>query len=184
MKMLDRDGMFYGALDLFTEKGTRFTMDELSKKLGISKRTLYENIRSKEDLSIFVVERYFEIVEERQRPIREDVSLPPEEKLRLLLTTTPPMPLTQLRMDAFRTEYPRAYALLDEKLTTGWERTFSVMDDGVAAGVFRNFDRELFARVYAAAIERLVTDQRAGGSKSFNETQQAMVDILLFGITA
>jgi AcrR family transcriptional regulator len=116
-------------------KGTKFTMDELAKSLGISKRTLYENIRSKEDLSIFVVERYFEIVEERQRPIREDASLEPVEKLRRLLTTTPTMPLTLLSMDAFRTEY-QGLCPAGRKTDQGWENTFSVMDEAVAAGVF------------------------------------------------
>ena len=182
--MLDKDALFYGALELFAEKGVRLTMDALSKRLGISKRTLYENVGSKENLSIFVVERYFEIVEERQRPIREDSSLDPVEKVRQLLTTTPSMPMARLGMDDFRREYPRAYALLDEKLSFGWENTFRVMDEGTAAGAFRVFDKALFARVYASSIEGLVTGQSVQGDAGFNELQRKLVDILLFGITA
>jgi AcrR family transcriptional regulator len=183
-KMLDKDELFYRALELFTDKGTKFTMDELAKSLGISKRTLYENVRSKEDLSVFVVERYFEIVEERQRPVREDASLEPVEKLRRLLTTTPTMPRALLRMDSFRVEYRRAYALLDARLTEGWENTFRVMDEAVAAGKLRPFDKELFARLYASGIEGIITDFGSSGSATFNEMQSKFVDILLFGITA
>jgi AcrR family transcriptional regulator len=182
--MLDKDSLFYGALELFTEKGIKFTMDELSKRLGISKRTLYENIRSKEELSVFVVERYFEIVEERQRPIREDTSLDPVEKVRRLLTTTPALPAARLSMVAFRAEYGKAYARLDRELTTGWDRTFAVMEEGVAAGRLRDFDRELFARVYASGIEGIVTDCGFSTGSTFAEMQSRFVDMLLFGITA
>ena len=180
--MLSKDALFYATMELFTEKGTKFTMDEVSKKLGISKRTLYENISSKEELSVFMVEKFFEIVEERQRPILEDSGLCAADKLRRLMTTTPSMPVGRLRMAAFRTEYPKAYALMDAKLSFGWESTFRVMDEGIAAGELRDFDKALFAMVYAAGIEALVTGYDAQSPASFNELQQRLVDILLSGI--
>ena len=37
-------------IDIFREKGVKFTMDDIANKLGVSKRTLYENINSKEVL--------------------------------------------------------------------------------------------------------------------------------------
>jgi hypothetical protein len=87
-------------------------------------------------------------------------------------------------MDSFRVEYRRAYALLDARLTEGWENTFRVMDEAVAAGKLRPFDKELFARLYASGIEGIITDFGSSGSATFNEMQSKFVDILLFGITA
>jgi AcrR family transcriptional regulator len=57
--MLDKDTLFYSTMDLIGRKGTKFTMDEVARNLGISKRTLYENILSKEALSIFMVNPLF-----------------------------------------------------------------------------------------------------------------------------
>ena len=37
-------------INIFKEKGVKFTMDDLANNLGVSKRTLYENIDSKETL--------------------------------------------------------------------------------------------------------------------------------------
>jgi AcrR family transcriptional regulator len=182
--MIDKDALFYSALELFSEKEMKFTMDELAKHLHISKRTLYENIHSKEDLCLFAVERYFALVEEKQKPIREDVSLDPVEKVRRLLTATPTMPLSRLRMGASRLEYPKAYALLDEKLNTGWEKTFRIMDEGVAAGKLKPYDKKLFARVYASGIEGILTDCGVAGSAAFVEMQSRFVDLLLFGLAA
>jgi AcrR family transcriptional regulator len=182
--MLDKDTLFYSTMDLIGRKGTKFTMDEVARNLGISKRTLYENILSKEALSIFMVTHYFEIVEDRQRPIREDASLDPVEKLRRLLTTTPNMPLLRFGSATLRTEFPKAYMLLDEKLTLGWENTFRVMDEGIAQGKLRDFDKLMFARVYASGIEGLISEYGLSSGMTFNEMQRRFVDLLLFGITA
>ena len=38
------------ALVEFAEKGVRFTMDDLSRRLGISKKTLYAQVRDKEGI--------------------------------------------------------------------------------------------------------------------------------------
>ena len=181
---LDKNALFYACMELFVEKGVRTTMDDVSRRMGISKRTLYQNIRSKEELADFLVTRYFEIVEEVQRQIREDASLDPVEKVRRLLTATPSLPLARFRMTEFRVEYPQAYALLDEKLSRGWEKTFVIMDECIAAGRFRPFNKELFARVYASAIEGLTLEFNQQSGMTFDHMQAPLVQVLLFGIVS
>ena len=39
--------IFIGGIEEFKDNGMKFTMDSLAKRIGISKRTLYENISSK-----------------------------------------------------------------------------------------------------------------------------------------
>ena len=43
-------------IDIFREKGVKFTMDDIANKLGVSKRTLYENIDSKETILSLLVD--------------------------------------------------------------------------------------------------------------------------------
>ena len=43
-----RETILQGSLELFRDRGIQFTMDDLSKRLGISKKTIYTVFRSKE----------------------------------------------------------------------------------------------------------------------------------------
>ena len=52
-------------IDIFREKGVKFTMDDLANRLGVSKRTLYENIDSKETLLNLLVDEVFDSVTEK-----------------------------------------------------------------------------------------------------------------------
>ena len=46
-----RDSILDGAAKLFKQKGLKsVTMDELAKSLGMSKRTIYENFKDKDEL--------------------------------------------------------------------------------------------------------------------------------------
>ena len=53
--MTTEEKLFETTFALYQEQGVKFTMDELALRLGISKKTLYELVRSKEEL----VERAF-----------------------------------------------------------------------------------------------------------------------------
>ena len=51
-------------IDIFKEKGVKFTMDDIATKLGVSKRTLYENVDSKECLLNLIVDTVFDSIAE------------------------------------------------------------------------------------------------------------------------
>ena len=61
--------IFDGAVEEFQYSGFRFTMDALAKRIGISKRTLYETIPSKEAVIEMVIDRTFEDIKEQQKVI-------------------------------------------------------------------------------------------------------------------
>ena len=52
-------------INIFKEKGVKFTMDDLANNLGVSKRTLYENIDSKETLLNLLVDDIFDSITEK-----------------------------------------------------------------------------------------------------------------------
>ncbi len=47
------------AIELFNEKGIKFTMDDLAKSVGMSKKTIYQMFRDKDTLVIEAVEYGF-----------------------------------------------------------------------------------------------------------------------------
>ena len=62
-------------IDIFREKGVKFTMDDLANRLGVSKRTLYENIDSKETLLNLLVDEVFDSVTEKGKEVINDDSI-------------------------------------------------------------------------------------------------------------
>lgn len=180
--MVNKDELFYESMKLIEKKGKKFTMDELAQHLGISKRTLYETVHSKNDLSIFLVERYFLLVDRAQKPIQENTDIDLAEKVRELLVAAPEISLPSYRMSEFREGYPQAYALLEHKLSHDWRKIFKVMDQGVKQGIFRTFDKNLFVLMYTSSIEGLTMKYNQESKKSLLDMQQKIVDMLLQSI--
>lgn len=69
-------------INIFKEKGVKFTMDDLANNLGVSKRTLYENIDSKETLLNLLVDDIFDSITEKGKEILNDATIDNLEKLK------------------------------------------------------------------------------------------------------
>ena len=76
-------------IDIFKEKGVKFTMDDIATKLGVSKRTLYENVDSKECLLNLIVDTVFDSIAEESKQIINDQNIDDIERLKRLLTILP-----------------------------------------------------------------------------------------------
>ena len=180
--MITFDQLFSEGMSLYFEKGAHFTMDELAARLGISKKTLYENIHSKDDLAVSMVEYYFARVADLQDRIHADTSLPPVAKLKKLLCATPDLPMRKYHLQELKRSFPAAYAVLDERLRQGWERTLAVLDEAKAEGAVKNIDSTLFSQIYSAAIEDILMQNDIHSDLTFKQKQEQIVEIILFGI--
>ena len=58
-------------LDLFNQKGLKFTMDDVAKQMGMSKKTLYTIFQDKEALFFEMVDRGFAAIKEEEAKIIE-----------------------------------------------------------------------------------------------------------------
>ena len=180
--MTNEIDLYQETLQLYREQGLKFTMDELSNRLCISKKTLYEMVASKEALICKLITHYFDLVDQAQDIIHADESLNSLERLRQLLCAAPALEIRRYHLRELKVKYPVAFQLLDEKLTKGWERTFSVIDQAKAEGFINpDLDNTMFSKIYARLIEELVTND-ISSDMDFRQEQQKLVDILLFGI--
>ena len=180
--MLTKAQLFNEAINLYWEHGIKFTMDELAARLCISKKTLYEMVRSKEDLTVQVVEYYFDGIAALQDAIHADVSLSAVQKLKKLLCATPDLPIRRYHLHELKMNFPAAFKLLDDRLRLGWERTFAVMDLASAEGALKNVDKPFFSKIYAAAIEDILMENEIDSALTFRQKQEQIVDMLLYGI--
>jgi hypothetical protein len=128
------------------------------------------------------LERYFDAVERQQAAIRADASLDALERVERLLCAVPEMPFRDYRIRELRRAFPEAYLRLTRWLETGWEKTFAVMDAAQAEGSLEDFDRELFSRLYAYAMEGLMLEREQLTTADFAALQRRAVRMLLGGI--
>jgi len=180
--MINQPLLFTEAMNLYWDRGVKFTMDELASRLCISKKTLYEMVDTKEDLFIQGIEFYFNGVAELQNTIHSDGSLSAVEKLKKLLCATPDFVIRKVHMHELKMNYPNAFKLLDDKLRLGWDKTLSVMDQAKAQGAVREIDNHLFSKIYASAIEEIILGNDNDSNLTFRQQQEQIVDMLLFGI--
>ena len=174
--------LFTEAMNLYWDRGIKFTMDELASRLCISKKTLYEMVHSKEDLIVQVVKFYFSGVADLQNAIHAESNLSALEKLRKLLCATPDFALRKVQLHELKMNYPDAFQVLDDKLRLGWEKTLAVLDQAKTEGSIRDIDNHLFSKIYAAAIEEIILDNENATNLTFRQQQEQIVDLLLFGI--
>jgi AcrR family transcriptional regulator len=180
--VINHPQLYTEAMNLYWEQGLKFTMDELASRLYISKKTLYEMVRSKEELIVQVIEFYFNGVAQLQNTIHADTSLTAVEKLKKLLCATPDFVVRKFHLQELKMNYPAAFKILDDKLRLGWEKTLSIIDQARAEGTMKEFDNNLFSKIYASAIEEIILSSDAETPLNFRQQQEQMVDMLLFGI--
>lgn len=138
--------IFDAASVVFGRQGYhKATVKEIAIEAGLGKGTLYEYIRSKQDLLFIVVEEgHRRILESVVKQIN-DASLSPEEKLRRAVQIQ--VGFIDHYSDAARALMPEVEGLTEydrdrmEKVKENYLQVFRrILDEGVAAGVFRDFD--------------------------------------------
>ena len=73
--------IFYKVTELFSEKGPRFTIEELARALGTSKRTIYERFKDKEELLEKTIDFFFKDIIEEGEEILNDKTLSKDERI-------------------------------------------------------------------------------------------------------
>lgn len=181
--------IFEAAVAVFSEKGfARATMEEIAKRVGIAKGTLYNNYRSKKELFLSLIEEGIERLESavgREVARREDIA----GKLEALIGA-------QL---SFFEEYRDYCKLLlsevwglgtrweeqVERLRSGYLRTIrDLIERGQAEGVIRkNLEADaaataVFGAVAAAALNAFVFETRY----RYESILQTLKELLLTGL--
>lgn len=174
-----------GTLEVFNQKGLKFTMDDLAGHLGISKKTIYMVFRDKEALFLAMVDYLFATIKEAEQNVVEDESGNTLEKIRKILGVLPEgykdVDFRQLYM--LKEKYPRIYEKVEEHLETGWETTIALLEQGVAEGVIRPVRIPILKMMLEASLEQFFQrDVLIRNRISYQEALDEVVNILVDGI--
>ena len=181
-----RDTILEGTIRAFNEKGLKFTMDDVAKTLGMSKKTIYTVFRDKESLFLTMVDYMFDSIKESERIILEDDNLSTIEKVRKILGVMPEsykdVDFRQLYL--LKDKYPSIYKQVEKRLETGWETTIALLERGMEEGLIRKVDIPIVKMMLEASLEQFFQrDILIQNQISYMDALDEVVGIITDGIT-
>ncbi len=181
-----RENLMQATMEVFNEKGLKFTMDDLAEKCGISKKTIYQVFESKEALFLCMVDYIFDGIKEEEQAILQNNTLELGEKIRKVLGAMPGgyQKVDFSRLHELKKKYPRIYRQVEKRLETGWENTLTLLQQGMEAGVIRQVHLSIFQLMFEAALEQFFQrDILQKNHLRYDAALQEVVDILMNGIS-
>ena len=180
-----RETILQGTIFAFNEKGLKFTMDDVARALGMSKKTIYTVFRDKESMFLAMVDYMFDSIKESEQAILEDESLSTEEKIRRVLGVIPEgyrdVDFRQLYL--LKDKYPGVYKQVEKRLETGWENTVALLEQAKKEGVIRQVDIPIVKMMMEATLEQFFQrDILIRNHISYMDALHEVVDILMDGI--
>lgn len=183
MELIDR--ILEGAIEEFGDSGIKFTMDSLAKRLGISKRTLYETVSSKLDIMNMVIDRTFADVKKQQKVIFEDPSLTTKERIKRLFSIVPTYAsvLDYRRMNEIKVAYPLLYAKIQNNLKNDWEPTISLLEKAMEEGIIRRVNTVILKMLLCDVYERLINGEMLIRSNiSYEVAMEEIMNLIFHGL--
>ncbi len=185
-KMELKETILQGTIKVYSQKGLKFTMDDVAKALGMSKKTIYTVFRDKESLFLTMVDYMFDSIKQEEQAVVEDASLNTVEKIRKIMGVLPEgyKDLDFRQLYLLRDKYPKIYRQVERRLETGWETTISLMEQGMREGVIREVPIPIVKVMLEASLEQFFRrDVLLQNQISFQAALDAVVDILVNGIS-
>lgn len=183
--MQQRELILEGTVRIFNEKGLKFTMDDIAKQLGMSKKTIYTVFRDKESMFLAMVDYMFDSIKESEQRIVEDEALTTKEKIGAIIGVMPEsyrdVDFRQLYM--LKDKYPVIYKQVEKRLETGWERTIALIEQGIEEGVIRRVRIPIVKMMLEATLEQFFQrDVLIQNGISYMDALNEVVTILMNGI--
>jgi AcrR family transcriptional regulator len=183
MELIER--IFYEGMGVFKEKGFKFTMDQLAKRVGISKRTLYENVSSKEGLLELVIDKTFEDIKRQQKEILKRVDFSTMDKLKGMLLIVPIYSnnLDYRRVKELKNTYPRLHKKVEDGLENDWDATILLIEQAMDEEIIRKIDIVVFRMLLVDIFEKLIDGERLiQNNISYETAIKEIMSIVLYGI--
>lgn len=185
--MEPQEKILKNSLELFFKYGIkRVTMDDIAKELGMSKKTIYQFYKEKDDLVNQLTEielaketiKFDEIKNQAKDPIHEIMLI--SEKLREMMQHINPVFFIDLQKF-----YPKAFLQFQKfKENCAFNEILRNIKEGKSSGVYRqDVDEDFAARFRLAQIDMLMFGNFFSFEKiSFVKSHELVLDMFVHGI--
>ena len=174
-------------IDQFNQKGMKFTMDDISKELHISKKTIYKEFNDKDELFFATVDYGFSAIKQKEAEILADESLGLIEKISKLIVCLPDnyKNIDFRRVYQLKEKYPKVYMKIAEKVESDWGETVKLLNQAMDEGLIKRVPIELIKLMVEGAIEKFLSSEELANSQySYEESLNMMINVIINGIKA
>lgn len=171
----------------FNDKGIKFTMDDIAKKLHISKKTIYTLFENKEALFLSTVNYGFDQIKEGEKRILQDTSLTTLEKLQKILVVLPDryQNIDWRKIYLCKGKYPNIYRQIEHRLKNDWDNTYNLLNRAIDEGVIRPVSIPVFKAIVEAAFSNFISSTTLlEYDVPYEIALDELISILMHGIVA
>lgn len=173
------------AIEEFQEKGLKLTMDDIAKHLKVSKKTIYSEYRSKDEVLMALADYSFREIKKGEREILANENLSIIEKIRDIVIVLPKryQNLDLKKLYQLSDKYPKVYKKVANYLETDWDATIYLLEKGIRLGVLRPISIPIFKAMVESTIQHFFRSNiLVENNIDYNAALKEMIDILLEGI--
>lgn len=181
-----REKILMSTMEVFNNKGLKFTMDDIAKNISISKKTIYKVFNDKEEMFLELVDYLFDGIKDAEMQVANDPSFSTLDKIRKILGVMPNsyMDIDFRQLYMLRDKYPKIYEKVEERLENGWELTISLIEQGMKEGVVRPVKIPVLKMMFEASLEQFFRrDVLISNKMTYQDGLAEVVDIIIDGIT-
>ena len=180
-----RQSIMEAVINQFNQKGMKITMDDISKELHISKKTIYKEFDDKDELFFATVDYGFTAIKQKEAEILKDDSLDIVEKLSRVIVCLP----DNYRNIDFRMayqlkdKYPLVYTKLASRIESDWEETEKLLKQAMDEGKLKKMPIPVVKLTIEGAIEKFLGSEELSKTNiSYEEALNDMIEIMINGL--
>ncbi|SFP99049.1 transcriptional regulator, TetR family [Butyrivibrio proteoclasticus] len=169
----------------FNIKGMKFTMDDISKELHISKKTIYKEFNDKDELFFATVDYGFSAIKEKEAEIVADDSLELLEKIEKLIVCLPDnyKNIDFRRVYQLREKFPDVYKKIAERVESDWGETERLLEQAMDEGLIKRMPIAFIKLIIEGAIEKFLSSKELSNTGySYEESLNEMINIVMNGL--
>jgi len=171
----------------FNKKGIKFTMDDLARSLGMSKKTIYTVFEDKRSIMTETIDRFFDDALLEEEMILNDDRLTIVEQLKAIIGNVPER-YTQndiAQLYVLKEKYPSVYRHWQRCRENYWEGVGLLVNRGIEQGEIRPVSLPILKTMFQSTIEQFFQDDvLIKNHISYRKALYEVATILVDGIIA
>lgn len=182
-----KEKILEAAIEEFEKKGLKFTMDDIAKNLAISKKTLYAVFQNKEEMMLALADYCFADIKKSEKEILEDPDMDILTKIEKIMVVLPDryQNIGLQNLYQLSDKYPKIYQRVATYLSTDWDATIGLLEQGMAQGKIRPIKIPILQAMVEGTIQQFFTDNILVENQiGYDDALKEMIHIIISGIKA
>ena len=182
-----KEKILNAAIDEFGKKGLKFTMDDIAKNLGVSKKTIYQVFDTKESMLLALADYSFADIKKSEKAIVEDQTMDIVTKIEKIMVVLPEsyQNIGLQNLYQLQKKYPTIYSRVYPYLSTDWDATIALLEQGMREGKIKQISIPVLQSMVEGTISQfMANDVLVENQITYEHAMQEMIHILIEGIRA